>query len=343
MAGGLAATIGLATATGNIGAGVNPPFIPLGHDRLRLEVGSSAVRRLLGNVVATLLLCSAVSAPVYAHTREEAVAMVRRAAEFLRTHDRNEAFAAFDDPHGAFRDGDLYVYVMDGDDPELMMLAHGSNPGLIGVPQRNIVDADGVDFHAQSVRHRQQRGRGLGRLQMAEPGDEEDWPQVELCHEGGQLDRRGGRLSVARQTGRAREDDQSSPEMTLVKWFNNAPLATKLLIAPAAVILVMAAVNVMSLRVVHSQGQSMAELGGVWLPTTRNLDAALDMAAETHIELFRTVTWATNSDEVEKRVLYADRVRAWPAGCGGNGRFASAWLGAGTPRRRRCLPMCAGR
>ena len=109
------------------------------------------MRRLLVHILGLLVLCTASIAPVSAHTRQEAEALVRRAAEFLHTHDEATALAAFDDPNGAFRDGDLYVYVMDATDPELTMLAHGSNPGLIGVPQRRIVDADGKDFHGQTV------------------------------------------------------------------------------------------------------------------------------------------------------------------------------------------------
>ena len=75
-----------------------------------------------------------------------------------------------------------------------------------------------------------------------------------------------------------------------------------------AVILVMAATSAVSLRLVHRQGLAMAELGDVWLPISRKLDAALDVATQTHVELFRTVMWAANSDDTSKRRLYADRV-----------------------------------
>ena len=64
--------------------------------------------------------------------------------------------------------------------------------------------------------------------------------------------------------------------MKLKRLFNNAPFATKLLLAPATVILVMALVSAMSLRLVHRQGQTMAELGNVWLPSTSKIDAALE-------------------------------------------------------------------
>lgn len=108
------------------------------------------MRRLLSTAVGFFLFGVAMSTPVAAHTREEAMAMARRAAEFLHTHDRAAAFAAFSDPKGAFRDGDLYIFVMDATDPQLTCLAHGSNPGMIGLPQLGLFDTDGKDFHAEA-------------------------------------------------------------------------------------------------------------------------------------------------------------------------------------------------
>jgi signal transduction histidine kinase len=87
------------------------------------------------------------------HGPEDAIALVQRAAEFLRTHDRETALAAFSDPKGGFRDGDLYLFVIDDATPDLTMLAHGSNPGLIGMKSKAFVDADGftVDDHIAAL------------------------------------------------------------------------------------------------------------------------------------------------------------------------------------------------
>jgi signal transduction histidine kinase len=117
-------------------------------------------RRLLC-LASVVLLCAATLAPAWAaHSREDAVALVRRAAEFLHSHDRATAFAAFSDPNGAFRDGDLYLYVLDAADPGLTMMAHGSNPSLIGRPQRDMVDADGYDFNARTIVLANTQGEG---------------------------------------------------------------------------------------------------------------------------------------------------------------------------------------
>ncbi len=83
-----------------------------------------------------------------AHSPEDARQLVLRACAYYDEHGRVAALAAFNDQHGAFRDGELYVYVLDANDPELTAVAHGANPALIGVPQRDILDADGYDFHS---------------------------------------------------------------------------------------------------------------------------------------------------------------------------------------------------
>ena len=85
------------------------------------------------------------------HTEADVIRLVDHAADYLRTHTRREALAAFSDAHGEFRDGDLYLYVLDAADDRLVMLAHGANSGLVGMPQRDIVDAEGKDFNAATV------------------------------------------------------------------------------------------------------------------------------------------------------------------------------------------------
>jgi cytochrome c len=72
-------------------------------------------------------------------TKEEAVAIVQRAAAHLGQAGIDKAFADFDDHEGAFRDGDLYVVVYDMTGK---CLAHGANPKLIG---KDLIDAEDID------------------------------------------------------------------------------------------------------------------------------------------------------------------------------------------------------
>jgi len=75
-------------------------------------------------------------------TADEAVAMVKKAGEFLRKNGKEKAFAAFNDPKGGFVDRDLYIYAFmgNGDGTEL---ANGGNARLVGKNVLEMKDADG--------------------------------------------------------------------------------------------------------------------------------------------------------------------------------------------------------
>ena len=78
--------------------------------------------------------------PVCAGSREEVQALVERAAEYVRVHGRQQAFADFNRPDGGFVDGDLYVFC---DDAAGVNLANGGNPNLVGRNLAAVRDADG--------------------------------------------------------------------------------------------------------------------------------------------------------------------------------------------------------
>lgn len=61
-------------------------------------------------------------------TADEAVAMVKRASEYLQKNGKDKAIAAFNDPKGEFIQGDLYVFMFD---KAGVALAHGQNPKMV--------------------------------------------------------------------------------------------------------------------------------------------------------------------------------------------------------------------
>lgn len=73
-------------------------------------------------------------------SKDEAMAMVKRAVDYLRKNGKEKAFAAFSDPQGGFVDRDLYVSVfsMDG-----VNLAHGANRKIVGKNMMEYRDPDG--------------------------------------------------------------------------------------------------------------------------------------------------------------------------------------------------------
>jgi cytochrome c len=87
----------------------------------------------------------------------EAVAMVKRAAAFLQSQGRDEAFRRFNDPAGGFAERDLYIAVVD---PDGTMLAHGGNRRLIGKSLADLKDADGKPFIRALLATAQKQGGG---------------------------------------------------------------------------------------------------------------------------------------------------------------------------------------
>ena len=75
-------------------------------------------------------------------TADEAVAMVRKAGEFLKKNGKEKAFAEFNNPKGQFIHKDLYIFTFlaNGDGIEQ---ANGANVKLVGKNVLEMKDADG--------------------------------------------------------------------------------------------------------------------------------------------------------------------------------------------------------
>ncbi|MBF0497400.1 MAG: cache domain-containing protein [Deltaproteobacteria bacterium] len=76
-------------------------------------------------------------------TKEEAVAMVKKAVEYLKANGNQKDFAEFNNPKGGFIDRDLYVvvYSING-----KCLAHGANQRMIGRDLADNKDVDGKPY-----------------------------------------------------------------------------------------------------------------------------------------------------------------------------------------------------
>jgi cytochrome c len=91
------------------------------------------MKKLLTMLLATMLAWS-VGAGALAQdaqhrgTPDEAVAMVRRAGDYLQKNGKDKAVAAFNDPKGEFILGDLYVFMFDKSG---VALAHGQNAKMV--------------------------------------------------------------------------------------------------------------------------------------------------------------------------------------------------------------------
>jgi len=76
-------------------------------------------------------------------TRDEAVAMVKKAIEFINANGNEKAFNEFSNPNGKFIDRDLYVIVYDMNG---RCLAHGQQKDRVGKELLNDRDGDGKEY-----------------------------------------------------------------------------------------------------------------------------------------------------------------------------------------------------
>jgi cytochrome c len=111
--------------------------------RMRLE--TSAVAAI---VLVAAMLCSAGAIAATGASKDEAVAMVKKAVAAIKSEGPDKAYAEFDDHSGPFLDRDLYivVYGLDGN-----VLAHGADAKRIGTNQMNDKDVDGKEFIKERV------------------------------------------------------------------------------------------------------------------------------------------------------------------------------------------------
>lgn len=76
-------------------------------------------------------------------TKDEAVALVKKAIEFIKANGRDKGFDEISNPQGKFVDRDLYVTVYDLNGK---CLAHGANSKMIGRDLIEMKDVDGKEF-----------------------------------------------------------------------------------------------------------------------------------------------------------------------------------------------------
>ena len=102
------------------------------------------MKQILGSIilVITVLLANTAAHAAEKGTADEAVAMVNKAADYLKKFGKEKAFAEFNKANGQFIDRDLdnYAFMANGDGIEL---ANGANARLVGKNVLEMKDADG--------------------------------------------------------------------------------------------------------------------------------------------------------------------------------------------------------
>jgi signal transduction histidine kinase len=118
------------------------------------------MKALFGAAVLGLSMI-AMSSPVLAAdkgSKEEAVAMVKKAVALIKSDGKEKAFAAISDPSNTtFHDRDLYIYVYDLNG---VALAHGNNPKMVGKPLIGLKDNEGKPMIKEMVDLAKSKGSG---------------------------------------------------------------------------------------------------------------------------------------------------------------------------------------
>ena len=99
-------------------------------------------------LVAALSVFGGLASAEIGATKDEAVAMVKKAVAYIKAEGPDKAYPAISNPTGEFVDRDLYivVYGLDG-----MVLAHGANKSRVGTNQIDDKDVDGKAFVKERV------------------------------------------------------------------------------------------------------------------------------------------------------------------------------------------------
>ncbi|MCV2352732.1 cache domain-containing protein [Paucibacter sp. B2R-40] len=89
-------------------------------------------------------------------TAEEAIALMKKAQDYLKVHGLEKSIAEFNNPSSPFnskselnKQGDLYLYSVD---PKGFQVIHGINPRIRGTNKYDMRDVDGVYLIREFVR-----------------------------------------------------------------------------------------------------------------------------------------------------------------------------------------------
>jgi len=113
---------------------------------------------MIKSVLALCVLAVGLASPAMAADRgskDEAKALVEKAAAYLRENGKDKAVAEFNKADGLFIDRDLYIFAMSMDG---IRLAHGKNQKLVGLSIEDFKDVDDKPYGKEIM----DLGRGAG-------------------------------------------------------------------------------------------------------------------------------------------------------------------------------------
>ena len=110
----------------------------------------------IAGLIGIFFICAA-TAVYAAESKEDAKALVEKAAAFVKAQGKDKALAEFNKPKGQFDKGELYIFVYD---MKATVLAHPKNPKLIGKNLLDVPDSSGKLFRKEAVELAKTKGSG---------------------------------------------------------------------------------------------------------------------------------------------------------------------------------------
>ena len=123
------------------------------------------------------LACGPTTAGEFA-TKEEAIAMVKKAVVFIGAQGPDKAYAEFTNKSGRFHDRDLYITVLDLDGK---VLAHGQREDLIGKVLIELKDPDGKLFVKERMELARQQPSFWQNYKFMNPATKKVEPKEMYC------------------------------------------------------------------------------------------------------------------------------------------------------------------
>ncbi len=135
-------------------------------------------KTLIPALAFTLALVGAAAAAAGGPTKDEAVAMVKKAVAFIKEQGADKAYPEITDKAGQFHDRDLYVvvYQLDG-----KVLAHGSNAKFVGKDMSDAQDVDGKLYVKERVELAAKQASFWQDYKFVNPVDKKVEPKEMYC------------------------------------------------------------------------------------------------------------------------------------------------------------------
>ena len=117
-------------------------------------------------------------------TKDEAVAMVKKAVEFIKANGNEKAFEEISNPKGKFVDRDLYVVVYD---MNAICLAHGQKASMVGKELIDFKDTDGKEYMKERIENMKKEPSAWQNYKFMNPVSKEIEPKSMYLERSGDL------------------------------------------------------------------------------------------------------------------------------------------------------------